>query len=214
MLRRRKVPTTIKDAIRVEKRRERIFQAASKLIPKKGCHNTTLRDISKETGITLGSLYNYIATKEDILYIVHEKTVEMVIQAREKAESYDGDPLRRLREMIARELEVIDKYQDLIMCIYQGSHALSKKSLKSMLRSEESHLESFEAVLKEGMESGLFKSGNHTMLAHIIKMMIDCWVLRRWALRKKVSLEEMGKNIIDMVQVGILKDLEGVRTSF
>jgi AcrR family transcriptional regulator len=204
---RKKISTKIKNSKLVEERREQIFQAASKLIQKKGYHMTTLRDISRETGISLGNLYDYIATKEDILYIVHEKAAEMVtgILSQEMGDIGDvRDPVQRLKRMIERELEMTDRYQDLIMTIYQESHSLSKPSIRTMLRSEEVHIERFKEVIEEGIKLGVFKEANPVMLANTIKMMIDCWVLKRWNLRGKVSLEEMKQGILQMVQTGIV----------
>jgi AcrR family transcriptional regulator len=204
---RKKISTKIKNSKLVEERREQIFQAASKLIQKKGYHMTTLRDISRETGISLGNLYDYIATKEDILYIVHEKAAEMVtgILSQEMGDIGDvRDPVQRLKRMIERELEMTDRYQDLIMTIYQESHSLSKPSLRTMLRSEEVHIGGFKEVIEEGIKLGVFREANPVMLANMIKMMIDCWVLKRWNFRGRVNLEEMKQGILQMVQTGIV----------
>ena len=202
---RKKISTKIKNAKLVEERREQIFRAASKLIRKKGYHMTTLRDISRETGISLGNLYDYISTKEDILYIVHEKAAEMITGILNQGLGDIKDPVQRLEQMIEIELETMDKYQDLIMTIYQESHSLSRLSLKTILGSEEIHIGRFKKVIEEGINSGVFKQGNPLMLANMIKMMIDCWVLKRWNIRGKVSLEEMKQGIFQMVQMGIMK---------
>jgi AcrR family transcriptional regulator len=200
----RKISTRIKNSKLVEERHEQIFQAASKLIQKKGYHMTTLRDLSKETGISLGNLYDYIATKEDVLYMVHEKAAQMVLGVTSQGMGDIRNPVEKLREMIEREFEAIDRYQDLVMTIYQESHSLSKPSLRTMLRSEEAHTGKFREVIEEGIKLGVFKKANPVMLANVIKMMIDCWVLRRWDLRGKVSLEEMKQGILQMVQAGIM----------
>lgn len=201
---RKKISTKIKNSKLVEERHEQIFQAASKLIQKKGYHMTTLRDISRETGISLGNLYDYITTKEDVLYMIHEKAAEMVTGILSQGMEAVRDPVQRLKQMIERELETMDRYQDLIMTIYQESHSLSKPSLRTMLRSEEVHTGRFKEVIEEGIKLGVFKETNPVMLANMIKMMIDCWVLKRWALRRKVSLEEMKQGILEMVQTGIV----------
>ncbi len=201
---RKKISTRIKNSRLVEERHEQIFQAASKLIQKKGYHMTTLRDLSKETGISLGNLYDYITTKEDILYLVHERAAQMVRGAVNQEMSDAKDPVQKLRHMIERELEAMHRYQNLVMTIYQESHSLSKPSLGTMLRSEEAHIGRFKEVIEEGIEAGLFKKANPVMLANMIKMMIDCWVLKRWDLRGKVSLEEMKQGILQMVQTGIM----------
>jgi hypothetical protein len=110
----------------------------------------------------------------------------------------------KLREMIEKELKTRDKLQGLVLSIYQESHALSKSSLKTMLKSEEDHIGRFSQVIQEGIDDGVFKNLKPVMMAHIILMMIDCWVLKRWALRGKVSLEEMFSGILEMIMTGLM----------
>jgi len=200
----KKISTKVKNPKRVEERHGQIFQAALKLIKKKGYHMTTLRDISKETGIGLGNLYDYIGGKEDILYLVHEKATEMVHQEVNGKGSDVKDPVQKLEQIIEMELDAMNKYQDLIILLYQESHALNKPSLRSILSSEEAHIGRFKEVLDKGIQSGVFKPCNTTMMANVIKMMIDSWVLKRWALRGKVSLKEMKRGIVEMVLNGIM----------
>lgn len=200
----KKILAKVKNSELVEERRDQIFQAASKLIQKKGYHMTTLRHVSRETGISLGSLYDYIAGKEDILYLVQAKAAQMINEDLNRMKGGVTNPVQRLKQIIETELDTMDKYQDLVMCIYQESHALSKPSLKSLLSQEEAHMDRFKEVLEEGIQSGVFKPFNTTMLANTIKMMIDAWVVRRWALRAKVSLKEMKRGIVEVVLNGIM----------
>ena len=128
--------TNIKDSKLIEKRHEQIFQAATKLFGKKGYYECGLRDLSKETGISLGNLYNYIRSKEDILYIVHQKGAELSLENLDQITLGISDPVEKLKRMIEIELDTVNKYQDVIMLIYQESHALNKKYLKLMLDKE------------------------------------------------------------------------------
>lgn len=48
--------------------REKIIQAAAKLIIEKGVANTSLADIAVEVGISKGTLYYYYATKGDLIF--------------------------------------------------------------------------------------------------------------------------------------------------
>ena len=200
----RKIRTTIKNQDLVEKRHNQIFEGARRLFAKKGYHVVGLRELSNEIGISLGNLYNYIKTKDDILYIIHQKAAEMVMQATKQKTNKVASPVTKLEKMMESELRTIDKYQDLILLIYQESHALRKASLHALLRSEEVHLQRFQKVLEEGMALGVFKSMNSIMLANIIKMMIDCWALKRWSLRGRVSLEVMKRGILGLVEKGII----------
>jgi AcrR family transcriptional regulator len=201
----RKIPTNIKNESLVKKRREQIFEAVIKLFSKKGYHSTTLREISKASNITLGNLYDYISAKEDILSIIQEKASQAVIEAISKEQEKILDPVERMKKLIISELHAMDEYQMLILIIYQESHAMAKKVLHSLLGNERRHINHFEKAIKEGIKKGVFEPTNVRMLANMIKMLIDTWVIKRWDLKGKVSIGEMEKGILDIVFNGISK---------
>ena len=66
------IPTKVKNKKLVEKRREQIVLAAIKLFAQKGFHKTSLRDLAEEAGISHGNFYDYIGTKQDIFFLIHE----------------------------------------------------------------------------------------------------------------------------------------------
>ncbi|MCH7960453.1 MAG: helix-turn-helix transcriptional regulator, partial [Candidatus Hydrogenedentes bacterium] len=67
---RKSIPTQVKDSELVVQKRREIVDAAVGLFIRKGYHQTTTRKIAREAGFSIGSLYEYIASKEDILYLV------------------------------------------------------------------------------------------------------------------------------------------------
>ncbi len=202
----KKIPTNIKNAALVVKKREQIFDAVIKLFSEKGYHSTTLREISKESGITLGNLYDYISTKEDLLSIIQEKATQDVMDVISKEREGHVDPIERLKNLINSELNAMDKYQELILIIYQESHAMGKETLHSLLQGKRKHLGEYERIIEEGIRKGFLKPVNTRMLVNIIKILIDAWVIKRWDLREKVRMEEMRKRILDLVFIGIMKD--------
>lgn len=50
-----------------QSRRRQILEAAIKTFSERGFHKTTIRDISQEAGIAVGTIYNYFKNKEDLL---------------------------------------------------------------------------------------------------------------------------------------------------
>ena len=58
-----------------------MIQGAVKLFKEKGFHRTTTREIAKEAGFSIGTLYEYIRTKEDVLYLVCDSIYDEVIIA-------------------------------------------------------------------------------------------------------------------------------------
>lgn len=51
----------------IEKKKGRIEEAAKKLFIKQGFHATSMRNIAAKAGTSLGNVYNYYRTKEEIL---------------------------------------------------------------------------------------------------------------------------------------------------
>lgn len=199
----KKISSSIKNQELIDERRNQIFESAAMLFAKKGYHETSLRDISKESKIGLGSIYDYIHTKEDILSIIHQKTAEIVLtEILEKTKGIP-DPIQKLKVMIEVELDTMDKYQSLVLMLYQESHILGNASLKAMLKNEETHMQMYKRVLEDGIAAGVFRNVNIDIIAHIIKMAIDCWVLKRWAF-PNMSIKEMKREILQMVEEGLL----------
>src|SRR6266508_2994014 len=63
------IPTTIKNPERVAYRRMELIDVATKLFLERGFHNTSIRDIVRACSFNVASLYMYVSSKEDILYL-------------------------------------------------------------------------------------------------------------------------------------------------
>ena len=50
----------------VERNQKKIEDAALRVFTRLGFHGTSVRDIAKEAGVSIGNLYNYYRTKEEI----------------------------------------------------------------------------------------------------------------------------------------------------
>ncbi len=72
----RLVFTTFANQIQVQREEiavpnlEKIFNATFSLSSKQSFHAMSLRDLSRETGISMGGLYNYIGSKEELAQMI------------------------------------------------------------------------------------------------------------------------------------------------
>jgi len=196
------VPTTIKSNELVEKKREKIVQAAIKLFPKKGYHKTTLRELADEAGISHGNIYDYVGSKEDIFLLVHGTVTGLADKGLRRSIENIDDPLEKLQRMIHSEFELSHTWADAILVVYQDIHALNKPLLKKVLKKESEHVAIFQSVLDECIIKGLLIDCNTRVVANLIKIMIDAWVIKRWDLRG-ISELEMEKAIYNFVFNGL-----------
>ncbi|MBO8172044.1 MAG: TetR/AcrR family transcriptional regulator [Bacillaceae bacterium] len=189
---RKSIPSLVKDPKLVEKRREQIIEAAVQLFISKGFHKTTTREIARESGFSIGTLYEYIESKEDVLYLVcdaihseMEKGIRSSIDA-----SLSGAEM--LKRAILDYLKVMDQMDEKVLLIYQETKSLTPEAKKYVLQKEEEITEIFADILRRGIEDGSLsleeKSVN--LMAHNIIVLGEMWTFRRWALRKHYTLEE------------------------
>ncbi|MGA8832267.1 MAG: SDR family oxidoreductase [Desulfomonilaceae bacterium] len=199
------IHTNVKNPQLVQKRREQIVLAAINLFSQKGFHKTTLRNLAEQTGLSQASIYDYVGSKEDIFFLIHELAASSAMEAMKKSLEQVADPLEKLRRMIRAEFGTMDKLADAIMLIYQEGHILTKPLLKSLLKKERAHLEVIESILDECVEKGILRSFNVRVVANLIKSMVDAWVLKRWDLRGYASSLDVEKTILELLFQGLLE---------
>ncbi|HAA90473.1 MAG: Transcriptional regulator, TetR family [Thermoanaerobacterales bacterium 50_218] len=64
--------------------KQRIITAAQKLFVKKDYHNTTIHDIVEEAGVSIGALYHYFASKEELARHIHHSAVHEFLSRYER----------------------------------------------------------------------------------------------------------------------------------
>jgi len=198
------IPTTIKSKELVEKRREQIVLAAINLFSEKGFHKATLRELSEVAGISHGNIYDYIGTKEDIFFLLHEFVDKLATDALHRSMENIDDPFEKLRRMVRSEFNLMYQWSDAILLIYQECHILNKPLLKRLLKRESAHVRLYEIVLHECIKKGLLLDCNTKAVANLIKVMVDAWVLKRWDLREHVTQSEMERSILDLIFNGLI----------
>lgn len=65
-------PREIKRATAVERRRERLLEAARQLIVRKGVHGLNLEDVARAAGVTRKTVYNHFGSKLGLLHAVFD----------------------------------------------------------------------------------------------------------------------------------------------
>jgi AcrR family transcriptional regulator len=112
----------------IEKNKVKIERAALQLFTRKGFHGTTVREIAKKAGVSMGKLYIYYDTKEDIFIdLVHHQGRKMdAIRQKELIplmQSMDPDSLRKLAMAIGKVVsENLDYWRLMYIDVVEFRH--------------------------------------------------------------------------------------------
>lgn len=205
MNKKREVHASVKDERLVEKRRDQMIRGAVSLFKQKGFHRTTTREIAKAAGFSIGTLYEYIRTKEDVLYLVCDSIYEQVRLELEELDVGKGT-LENLRLGIAHYFQVMDRMQDEVLVMYQEAKSLSKDALPYVLRKELEMVGMVEDLIKGCVDSGRLELDEDQihMLAQNVFVQGQMWGFRRWAMQKRFTLEEYIDLQIELLFAGII----------
>src|SRR6266481_9842385 len=83
-----------------DERLEQILATAAKVFAEKGFHPTTMRDLSRATGMSLAGIYHYVEGKDELLYLIQERCFDRVLAGAERAVREGQAPAEQLERFI------------------------------------------------------------------------------------------------------------------
>ena len=196
-----------RDKIRIKKEEtairnlEKIFNATLKLSNKKGFQAMSMRDFSRETGLSLGALYSYFSSKEELLEMILQRGRVIVCQLLDEYIYKEADPAERLRLAIRLHLYLSEAMQPWFYFSFMEAKNMTKDQREKTLEGELYTDEIFAAILKKGQNKGLFHARDCQQSASAIKAMLQDWYVKRWKYaRRNISVDQYAEFVIDFVE--------------
>jgi AcrR family transcriptional regulator len=90
---------------RYDRRLAEILNYATEVFCKKGYEGASMRDLSRESGMSLAGLYYYFESKERLLYLIQKHTFGTIVQRLKARLEGVSDPEQRIRIFILNHLE-------------------------------------------------------------------------------------------------------------
>ena len=81
-----------------------VLKTSAAIFAEKGYHSTSIRDISRATGMSLSGLYYYFKSKEELLFLIQDYCFSTVLEDCRKLVANVEDPVRRLKLFIENHL--------------------------------------------------------------------------------------------------------------
>ena len=192
-----------KNPARVRERRESLINAAVAVFIEKGFHNATVRDIGRAANMTQGTIYNYVSSKDDILYLVCDRIVAEYNEQARKALDTSHDPVGRVRSAVRAISQVMYRHRREILLIYQDSHLLDKRSRRVILARVEEFIGMFERIILDAARELRVPLPHPHLSANMLTFLPVMIALRGWSLKNDVSPEEVVEQITAFIVRGL-----------
>lgn len=185
------VQSTVKDESLIAIRREQMIKGAIKLFKEKGFHRATTREIAKAAGFSIGTLYEYIRTKEDVLYLVCDSIYKQSMESLASFEMKEGT-VDELKAAIREYFLQVDGMLDELTIMYQETKSLAKEAQIYVFSKEFEIVAVLERLLKRCVQSGEISMTDKQihMAANSLVVQGQSWAFRKWALHRQHTLDE------------------------
>lgn len=185
------IQAQVENEERVQRNHQKLVDAGTKLFGKNGYHDTTIRQIVQESGIGIGSIYQYVKNKEEILVLILEHIIKQFEYRLSKAVEADDSPGERLKSGIEKYYRIIDKESEKIIIAYSSTISLSAPNRAFVVDLELKSNRIFEAILMQGVEEGEFDpSLDAQLIAYNIIIFGHMWALKRRYLKSIMTIDE------------------------
>jgi AcrR family transcriptional regulator len=121
-----------------------IVDGASKVLFERGFHGTSIRDIAAACDMSMGQLYHYISSKDDILYLMHRHSQEMWHEHLAEAGFEEmADPVAKLEQGLRISIQYLSDNRDLIQFLYTETKYLDEQHLRLALDLDDQNVVGF-----------------------------------------------------------------------
>ncbi len=167
----------------------RFVKASIKLFKQKGFAKTTTREIAKESGFSIGTLYEYVRTKEDVLLLVFDNINKNVFDKLKEVIDVKEPSVENLLGVIDSYYRLTDKLQEEILILYQELKSLPQEKREAVLERELEMVDMVKDAIMASVPSTIDEK-EAMLIANNIFVQGHMWSFRRWTLQKQFTLDE------------------------
>jgi AcrR family transcriptional regulator len=137
-------------------RRDEIIDAAVRLWARRGYDATGIADVCREAGIGKGALYHHVGSKEDILFDIHNRFVDPMLEYGNEILASDLTPSEALTALGHRLIHTIATHRDECAIFIREYIALSDERFETVRVKRRAFGAIVSELVQRGIDQGEF----------------------------------------------------------
>jgi len=204
---------------RHDQKLEHILRTSARIFAEKSYHSTSMRDISRATGISLAGLYHYCKSKEELLFLIQDHCFGRVLESFELRIKGITDPFEKLRIFIDNHLSFFAANMAEMKVLSHEAESLAGDLHRHVSTKKERYAKLARRILREIQDSAASEarpSGRATVVSTQTKSRIDLtvatyalfgmmnWIYNWYDPSGKLSVDHLVDNITRLFLAGFL----------
>ena len=185
-------------------KREAILRAAIRVFARNGYFNSKVADIASAAGVADGTVYLYFKSKEEILHLIFDTSMEKAIAEARKLIKNVTDPREKLRLVATMHLERLGADRDLAIVFQVELRGSTKFMEEFSAAGFAEYLSLLRTTFEEGQRAGVFRRDlNSKIVAKVLFGALDEMATNWIISRRRYQLEPMAELVMDVFLNGV-----------
>ncbi|MCP3927433.1 MAG: TetR/AcrR family transcriptional regulator [Desulfobacterales bacterium] len=189
------------------KKLKTIIETAITISNRKGFHAMSLRELCSECGLSMGGLYGYISSKDELLEVIQDQGRRLLLKVMDTYGNEKESSIDQLTRAIYTHIYLSELMQPWFFFSYMEARFFIREEQEKSIETELLTEQIFSEILEMGRLKGDFKLGDPVLTASAIKSMLQDWYLKRWKYnRRNISVDDYAKHVISFVMAFVKGD--------
>ena len=192
------------DLSRHDQKLELILRTSARIFAEKSYHSTSMRDISRATGVSLAGLYHYCKSKEELLFLIQDHCFGRVLERVEERIRGVSDPFEQLRIFIDNHLSFFAANMAEMKVLSHEAESLAGDLHAKVSTRKEKYAKLARRILRDIQESQTAKARIDLTVATYALFGMMNWIYNWYDPAGKLSVNQLVDNITNLFLRGFL----------
>jgi len=166
----------------------------------------SMRDLSQECGLSMGALYNYFSSKDELLEMLQHQRRSITGKILEDRIALKSTAPGKLKAAVFTHLYLSEAMQPLFYFSFMETKNLSQTEKQKAVESELATEKMICDILIQGQEQNVFHLHNPQLGASMIKAMLQDWYLKRGKhAGKNISVDQYAEYLLKFIESFFVK---------
>ena len=189
---------------RHDQKLELILRTSARIFAEKSYHSTSMRDISRATGVSLAGLYHYCKSKEELLFLIQDHCFGRVLERVEERTQEVNDPFEKLHIFIDNHLSFFAANMAEMKVLSHEAESLAGDLHARVSTRKEKYAKLARSILRDIQDSRPAKARIDLTVATYALFGMMNWIYNWYDPRGKLSVNQLVDNITGLFLHGFL----------
>jgi len=195
-----------------DRKLEFILRTSARIFAEKSYHSTSMRDISRETNVSLAGLYHYCKSKEELLFLIQDNCFGRVLERLEERLNDVTDPINKLQIFIENHLSFFAANMAEMKVLSHEAESLQGDLHAHVSGKKDNYTKLATKILKELSDSRESKRRvNLTVATYALFGMMN-WIYNWYDPDGKLKVDELAQNLTQLFLEGFAPGSAGAST--